>query len=188
VSSADQILQDAANSFGAVVTVAEQVDKAAQMIVTSLQQGGKVFFCGNGGSAGDAQHLEAEFLGRFLKERQPLPAIALTTNASALTAIANDYDYSDVFARQLAGLAKSGDVLVGISTSGNSPNVIKALEIAQEYQVKTIALTGQKDSKASELADIAIQVPSTATPRIQEMHIAVGHTLCEIAENQLIQE
>ena len=185
MSTAEQILQEAANSFGAVVTVAEQVDGAAQMIVSSLQQGGKVFFCGNGGSAGDAQHLEAEFLGRFLKERQPLPAIALTTNASALTAIANDYDYSDVFARQLAGLAKSGDVLVGISTSGNSPNVIKALQTAHEHQVKTIALTGQKDSTASDLADIAIQVPSTATPRIQEMHIAVGHTLCELAENHL---
>ena len=162
------------------------MDEAAQCVTESLKQGGKIFFCGNGGSAGDAQHLEAEFLGRFLKERQPLPAIALTTNASAVTAIANDYDYSDVFSRQLQGLAKPGDVLIAISTSGNSPNVIKALEMASKCQVKSIALTGQKSSEASELADIAIQAPSSETPRIQEMHIAIGHTLCEIAENNLV--
>jgi D-sedoheptulose 7-phosphate isomerase len=124
-------------------------------------------------------------LGRFLKERDALPAIALTTNASAVTAIANDYGYEEVFSRQLSGLAKAGDVLVGISTSGNSPNVIKAFHTAKEHQVKTIALTGQNISDASALADLAIRVPSTHTPRIQEMHIAVGHTLCEIAENHL---
>ena len=183
MSSAQQLLQDAADSFKAIITVAEEVNAAADIITDCLKQGGKIFFCGNGGSAGDAQHLEAEFLGRFLKERQALPAIALTTNTSAVTAIANDYGYVEVFSRQLAGLAKTGDVLVGISTSGNSPNVIKAFHTAKEHQVKTIALTGQKASDASAVADIAIRVPSTQTPRIQEMHIAVGHTLCEIAEN-----
>jgi D-sedoheptulose 7-phosphate isomerase len=185
MSSAKQILNDAATSFALIAEVADQVDAAAKLITDSLAQGGKIFFCGNGGSAGDAQHLEAEFLGRFLKERHPLPAIALTTNASALTAIANDYDYSDVFSRQLKGLAKAGDVLVGISTSGQSPNVIKALKMAAKCEVKTIALTGKKFSEAADQADVAIQVPSTSTPRIQEMHIAVGHTLCEIAENSL---
>ena len=186
MSSARQILNEAAQSFSAITDIAQVVDEAAQCVTESFKQGGKIFLCGNGGSAGDAQHLEAEFLGRFLKERQPLPAIALTTNASAVTAIANDYDYSDVFSRQLQGLAKPGDVLIAISTSGNSPNVIKALEMASICQVKSIALTGQKSSKASELADIAIKAPSSATPRIQEMHIAIGHTLCEIAENNLL--
>ena len=186
MSSAKQILSEAAQSFSAITDIADVVEEAAQCVTESLKQGGKIFFCGNGGSAGDAQHLEAEFLGRFLKERQPLPAIALTTNASAVTAIANDYDYSDVFSRQLQGLAKPGDVLIAISTSGNSPNVIKALEMASKCQVKSIAFTGQKSSEASELADIAIQAPSSETPRIQEMHIAIGHTLCEIAENNLV--
>jgi D-sedoheptulose 7-phosphate isomerase len=185
MSSAQQILQNAADSFKAIVSVAEEVNAAADIITDCLKQGGKIFFCGNGGSAGDAQHLEAEFLGRFLKEREALPAIALTTNASAVTAIANDYGYEEVFSRQLTGLAKAGDVLVGISTSGNSPNVIKAFHVAKEYQVKTIAMTGQNASEASALADITIRAPSTETPRIQEMHIAIGHTLCEIAENHL---
>lgn len=185
MSSAQQLLQDAPDSFKANITLAKEVNAVADIIADCLKQGGKIFFCGNGGSAGDAQHLEAEFLGRFLKERQALPAIALTTNASAVTAIANDYGYVEVFSRQLAGLAKAGDVLVGISTSGNSSNVIKAFHTAKEDQVKTIALTGQKASDASAVADIAIRVPSTHTPRIQEMHIAVGHTLCEIAEKHL---
>ena len=185
MNSADEILKNAANSFAAITKISDDVEKAAQMITEALRQGGKVFFCGNGGSAGDAQHLEAEFLGRFLKERQPLPAIALTTNASAVTAIANDYDYSEIFSRQLHGLAKTGDVLVGISTSGNSANVIEAIKMASECGVKSIALTGQNSSEAGNLADIAICAPSTHTPRIQEMHIAIGHTLCELAENNL---
>ena len=185
MSSAKQILNEAAQSFSAITDIAQVVDEAAQCVTESFKQGGKIFLCGNGGSAGDAQHLEAEFLGRFLKERQPLPAIALTTNASAVTAIANDYDYSDVFSRQLQGLAKPGDVLIAISTSGNSPNVIKALEMASICQVKSIALTGQKSSKASELADIAIKAPSSATPRIQEMHIAIGQIICDIVEETL---
>ena len=175
MSSAQQLLKDAADSFKAIITIADEVDAAAEIIIDCLQQGGKIFFCGNGGSAGDAQHLEAEFLGRFLKERQALPAIALTTNASAVTAIANDYGYVEIFSRQLAGLAKAGDVLVGISTSGNSPNVIKAFHTAKEHQVKTIALTGQNISDASTLADHAIRVPSTHTPRIQEMHLSLIH-------------
>ena len=185
MSSAQQLLQDAADNFKANITVAEEVNAMADIITDFLKQGGKIFFCSNGGSTGDAQHLEAEFLGRFLKERQALSAIALTTNASAVTAIANDYGYVEVFSRQLAGLAKAGDVLDGISTSGNSSNVIKAFHTAKEHQVKISALTGQKASDSSAVADIAIRVPSTHTPRIQEMHIAVGHTLCEIAEKHL---
>ena len=185
MSSAQQLLHDATDSFKAIITVAEEVNAMADIITDFLKQGGKIFFCGNCGSAGGAQNLEAQFLGRFLKERQALPAIALTTNPSAATAIANNYGYFEVFSRQLPGLAKAGDVLVGISTSGNNSNVIEAFHIAKEHQVKTITLTDHKASDASAVADIAIRVPSTHTPTIQEMYTAVGHTPYEIAEKHL---
>lgn len=184
--SEQQLLRDAADSFNAIIKVAEEVNNAGNILTDCLKQCSKIFFCGNGGSAGDAQHLEAEFLGRVLKERQALPAIDLITNASAVTAIANDYGYIEVFSRQIAGLAKvGGDILVGIFTSGNSSNVIKASHTAKEHKVKTIASAGQKASDASAVADIAIRAPSTHTPRIQEMHRADGHTLYEIAEKHL---
>jgi D-sedoheptulose 7-phosphate isomerase len=162
------------------------VAKAAMQIVTSLRGGGKVLFCGNGGSAADAQHLAAEFTGRYLKERRALPALALHANTSSLTAIGNDYGFDLVFARQLEALGNQGDVLVGISTSGNSRNVLRAMEVAKSKSIYTIVLTGS-GGKMKDLADCAICIPSTETPRIQECHILTGHIICEIAEEMLLE-
>ena len=164
----------------------ELVAKAAMQIVKALHAGGKVLFCGNGGSAADAQHLAAEFTGRYLKERRALPALALHTNTSSVTAIGNDYGFDLVFARQLEALGKEGDVLVGISTSGNSRNVIRAMEVAKAKSIYTIALTGS-GGKMKDLADCSICIPSDETPRIQECHILTGHIICEIAEEMLME-
>jgi len=164
----------------------ELVAKAAMQIVKALHAGGKVLFCGNGGSAADAQHLAAEFTGRYLKERRALPALALHTNTSSVTAIGNDYGFDLVFARQLEALGKEGDVLVGISTSGNSRNVIRAMEVAKAKSIYTIALTGA-GGKMKDLADCSICIPSDETPRIQECHILTGHIICEIAEEMLME-
>jgi len=163
----------------------DMVAQAALQIVKALCSGGKVIFCGNGGSAADAQHLAAEFTGRYLKERSALPALALHANTSALTAIGNDYGFDRVFARQMEGLGKEGDVAVGISTSGNSPNVLRALEVAKSKSIYTVALTGASGGKMKEVADCTICVPSEETPRIQECHILTGHIICEIAEEML---
>lgn len=165
----------------------ELVTMAAAQIVKSLRAGGKVMFFGNGGSAADAQHLTAEFTGRYLKERRALPALALSVNSSSLTAIGNDYGFDLVFARQLEALGKEGDVAVGISTSGNSRNVIRALEIAKSKSIYTIALTGGSGGLMKSLADCAICIPSEETPRIQECHILTGHIICEIAELALFE-
>src|SRR5258708_4702388 len=164
----------------------EMVVQVAMRIVRSLELGGKVFFFGNGGSAADAQHLAAEFTGRFLKERRALPALALSVNSSSLTAIGNDYGFDLVFARQLEALGKEGDVLVGISTSGNSRNVIRAMEVAKAKSIYTIALTGS-GGKMKDLADCSICIPSEDTPRIQECHILAAHIICEIAEEMLME-
>jgi D-sedoheptulose 7-phosphate isomerase len=158
------------------------VMQSAMQIVKSLEAGGKVFFFGNGGSAADAQHLAAEFTGRFLKERRPLPAMALSVNSSSLTAIGNDYGFELVFARQLDALGKEGDVAVGISTSGNSPNVIKALEVANSKSIYTIALTGGSGGAMKNIAKCTLCMPSKETPRIQESHVLTGHLICEIVE------
>jgi D-sedoheptulose 7-phosphate isomerase len=160
--------------------------QAALEIVKALRSGGKVLFCGNGGSAADAQHLAAEFTGRYLRERRALPALALHANTSALTAIGNDYGFDLVFARQVEALGKAGDVAVGISTSGNSPNVLRALEVCKAKLIYTVALTGASGGKMRELADCTICIPSQETPRIQECHILAGHIICEIAEVQLM--
>ena len=157
--------------------------QAADIIIDALKAGHAIYFCGNGGSAADAQHLAAELSGRFLKNRRPLPGVSLTTNSSALTAIGNDFGYDEVFSRQLEGVGQRGDVLVSLSTSGNSPNVVKAIDVARTLGMKTIGLTGERCSAMSEKCDLCLQVPSAATPRIQEMHILVGHILCEFAEN-----
>src|SRR5271168_372955 len=163
----------------------ELVTRAALEIVKSLRAGGKVLFCGNGGSAADAQHLAAEFTGRYLKERRALPALALHANTSSLTAIGNDYGFEFVFARQLEALGKEGDVAVGISTSGNSPNVLRALEAAKSKSIYTVALAGKTGGKMKQLADCTICIPTDETPRIQECHILAGHLICEIAEEML---
>jgi len=151
-------------------------------IAQALGNGKKILICGNGGSAADAQHIAAELVGKFMKERRALPAIALNTNTSVITAIGNDYSYDDIFARQVEAFGTSGDILIGISTSGNSKNVLKAFEIAKNISIMTVALTGQSGGKMKEMVDICINVPSSLTPRIQEAHITIGHIMCEIAE------
>ena len=162
---------------------AEIIEQAAGIIIDALKRGRAIYFCGNGGSAADAQHLAAELSGRFLKNRRPFPGVALTTNTSALTAIGNDFGYDEIFSRQLEGVATAGDVLVALSTSGNSANVVKAVDSARNAGVKTIGLTGERDSALSAKCDVCLKVPSASTPRIQEMHILLGHILCELAEN-----
>ena len=155
---------------------------AADALIRAYRGGRKAIFFGNGGSAADAQHLAAEFLGRFLRERDPLPALALNVNSSAVTAIGNDYGYENVFSRQLRGLAAAGDIAVGISTSGNSPNVIHGLQCARQMGLLTIAMTGSGGGRMRGVADVLIAVPSEETPRIQECHILVGHALCDAVE------
>lgn len=159
------------------------IQESASIILACLKEGNKVLLFGNGGSAGDAQHIAAEFVGRFVKERRSLPAIALTTDTSAITAIGNDYGFEHVFARQVEGLANSGDVLIGISTSGNSPNVINALTLGRSLNCKTIGLTGRDGGKMNECCDLNIIVPSDDTARIQEMHILIGHIICGITDD-----
>jgi D-sedoheptulose 7-phosphate isomerase len=163
----------------------DSLTEVAMQIVKSLHAGGKLLLCGNGGSAADAQHLAAEFTGRYLKERRALPALALSVNSSSVTAIGNDYGFDLVFARQLEALGKEGDVVMGISTSGNSRNVIRALEVAKSKAIYAVALTGASGGAMKCLADCAICVPSDETPRIQECHILVGHIICEIVEEAL---
>lgn len=161
------------------------VTDAGLIMAQALAEGGCIFFCGNGGSAADAQHLSAELTGRFLKERRSLAGMTLSTNTSALTAIGNDYSFDEVFSRQLEGLARSGDVIVGISTSGNSANVLRAMKVARGIGVKTIALTGKSGGKLANAVEYCIRIPSSETPRIQEAHILTGHILMEIIEAEL---
>ena len=161
------------------------VARAAAATVDSVRRGHKVIFFGNGGSSMDAGHLAAELLGRFYYDRPSLGSVALSDNTSAMTAIGNDYGYDQVFSRQISGLGREGDVAVGLTTSGNSPNVVKALEVAREIGMVTIAFTGQAGGRVAEIAEHVFCAPSTDTPRIQEMHMLVGHTLCEIIESEL---
>jgi D-sedoheptulose 7-phosphate isomerase len=162
---------------------ADVIAGAGKLATDTLKAGGHIFFAGNGGSAADAQHLAAELVGRFIKERKALAATALHANTSSMTAIANDYEYDVIFSRQLEGLGKKGDLLYAISTSGNSKNIVKAAETAKAMGMKVIGLTGEKSSKLEPLSDICIKVPSTHTPRIQEMHICVGHVICAIIDD-----
>ena len=162
-----------------------RIQQAAYIITASLRSGGKIHFCGNGGSAADAQHLAAELSGRFYFDRPPLNAEALHCNSSYLTAAANDFGYDLAFARLLRGTAKAGDVVVGISTSGNSQNILNVLETAKEIGVRTIAMTGETGGKMKDCADILLNVPSNDTPRIQECHILIGHILCELVETAI---
>ncbi len=157
--------------------------KIAEEIILSFKNNGKVIVFGNGGSAADAQHMVSELVGRFKKERKPLPAISLTVNTSSITAISNDYSYEEIFKRQLEALAGANDIAIAISTSGNASNVIEAVKQAKEMKLKTIALTGKDGGKVSRIADISLIVPSSDTPRIQEAHILIIHILCELIEN-----
>ena len=162
-----------------------QIETLAKKIVNCFKQGGKVILMGNGGSAGDAQHIAAEFVGRYKKERKSYPALALNTNTSSLTAIGNDYGYDVSFSRQVEGFAQKGDVVIGISTSGNSKNVYKALELAKQKGCYTAAFLGKDGGTIKDIADLPIIVRSNNTPRIQECHIFIGHTLCEIVDKEL---
>ena len=160
----------------------KRINDAASVCIESLKKGGKIHFCGNGGSAADAQHLAAELSGRFYYDRPPLNAEALHVNTSYLTAVANDYSYDMIYARILQASAKKSDVIIGISTSGNSANILKAIEVAKEIGVKTIGMTGETGGKMADVCDIMLNVPSKCTPRIQESHIMIGHIICEIIE------
>ena len=159
------------------------IETASTIIVDALKNGNKILLCGNGGSAADAQHIAAELTGRYKTERRGLPGIALTTDTSAITAIGNDYGYDRVFDRQVESLANKGDVIIGISTSGNSKNVVSALKLGQELGCKTVGLTGRDGGAMNDVCDINLVVPSNNTPRIQEMHILFGHTICQIIDN-----
>jgi D-sedoheptulose 7-phosphate isomerase len=160
----------------------KQIDTVVEVVTNAFKNGNAVYFAGNGGSAADAQHLAAEFSGRFYKDRKALPSDALHCNSSYLTAVANDYSYDVIYSRLLEGLGKKGDVLVGISTSGNSGNIVKAFEMAASMGVVTVGFTGANGGKMKNMADYLINVPSNTTPRIQEAHILVGHIICELVE------
>ena len=159
------------------------IKKACETAVATLKAGGKILLCGNGGSAADAQHIAAELTGRYKTERGALAGIALTTDTSALTAIGNDYGYEFVFSRQLEALGREGDLLIAISTSGNSGNVVKALELARKIGIKTIGLSGRTGGSMNELCELNLVVPSNDTPRIQEMHIMIGHIICQAIDD-----
>ncbi len=161
----------------------DDIDYIHNKIIECLNSGNKIIFCGNGGSAADSQHLSAEFAGRFIKERKPLNSISLTTDTSALTAIANDYSFNDVFRRQLEAVGKPNDILIGISTSGNSKNIYNAVKFSNDNSIKTICLLGCDGGIISKISDLSLIVPSYNTARIQEMHILIGHILCELVDS-----
>ena len=171
-----------------VAEQAEQVVAAAQLLADTIKGGGKILLFGNGGSAADAQHLAAEFVNRFQIERPPLAALALTTDTSILTSIANDYDFLEVFAKQVRAMGLPGDAALGFSTSGNSGNVVRALEVARERGLKTLALSGRDGGPVAAAAELAIVVPSWSTPRVQEVHITIGHVLCDLVDFLLFPE
>lgn len=160
------------------------IEKVVEVIVTAFKNGNRVYFCGNGGSAADAQHLAAEFSGRFYTDRKALPAEALHCNTSYLTAVANDYSFDVIYSRMIDGIGEKGDVLVGLSTSGNSKNILNAFETARAKKIKTIGFTGSAGGKMKTLSDHLINVPSADTPRIQESHIMIGHIICQLVEEK----
>ena len=167
------------------ITIGENIELSADIIAKSLASGGTIFWCGNGGSAADSQHIAAEFVGRFKKDRRPLRSIALTTDTSVLTCVTNDYSYEEIFSRQLNALGRDGDVLVAITTSGKSENIKQALIQAQSMKIKTIGLLGKKGGDCKDYSDVSLIVPSDITARIQETHILIEHLLCELVEHKL---
>ena len=166
-------------------SLVNRIEQAVEMVTECFRTGNKVFFCGNSGSAADAQHLAAEFSGRFYIDRGVLPAEALHCNTSYLTAVANDYSFDIIYARLISGIAKKGDIVIGLSTSGNSKNVVQAFEKARELGVYTIGFTGESGGIMKELSNILLNVPSSDTPRIQESHILIGHIICELVESAI---
>lgn len=177
IDTKKQVLQDE--------TLLTTIEKAVDVITEAFKNGNRVYFCGNGGSAADAQHLAAEFSGRFYKDRKALPAEALHCNTSYLTAVGNDYGYDLVYSRIIDGIGQKGDVLIGLSTSGNSANIVKAFEVAKEKGIKIVAFTGLTGGIMKSLTDYLINIPSTDTPRIQESHIMVGHIICQLVEEKV---
>ena len=171
-------------SQAAMNSLCGPIEVAAKICINSLKSGGKILLFGNGGSAADAQHIAAELVGRYKVERKSLPAIALTTDTSALTSIGNDYGYIHVFDRQVEALANKGDVAIGLSTSGNSINVINALKVASKLNCNTIGFSGQDGGEMNKICNINLSVPSEDTPRIQEMHILIGHTICHLIDQE----
>ena len=169
-------------------SILNTVDEVASLMVKALKQGNRIYFCGNGGSAADAQHLAAEFSGRFYIDRDALPAEALHCNTSYITAVGNDYGYDLVYARLIKGIGNKGDFLVGLSTSGNSINILKAFEVAREKGITTVGFTGESGGKMKGLCDYLLNVPSSDTPRIQESHIMLGHIVCQLVEEQYFGE
>jgi D-sedoheptulose 7-phosphate isomerase len=178
-------LEEHLGVFRRLPELAPAIRQAAALLAGSLSQGGKIMLCGNGGSAADSQHLAAELTGRFLNDRRPLAAMALSTDTSALTCIGNDYSFDEVFSRQVTGLGRSGDCLLAISTSGNSRNVMRAAEAARAAGMRVIGLLGRDGGALRGLCDLALIVPSPTTARIQEAHIFIGHTLCAMVEEAL---
>ena len=174
-----------ADNFHRLADLAPLVEQVVETCTAALRAGNKIIFCGNGGSAADSQHLAAELVGRYKLNRKAMNAIALTVDTSILTAVANDYGYETIFARQLEGIGKPGDVLIGLSTSGNSQNIILAMELAREMEITTVALTGVEGGGMEKLADCALAVPSSMTNNIQEMHIALGHIICGMVEQSI---
>jgi D-sedoheptulose 7-phosphate isomerase len=168
---------------GLLSSTLQDIEQSGQMICDALVAGRKILLCGNGGSAADAQHIAAELVGCYERQRRSWPAIALTTDTSALTAVSNDLGYEQVFARQIAGLAQTGDVLIAISTSGRSKNVLRAVERAKELGCRTIALTGASSDPLGSMCDLAVAVPSSRTSRVQEAHITIGHLWCEMVDH-----
>ncbi|MBE7177064.1 MAG: D-sedoheptulose 7-phosphate isomerase [Mucilaginibacter polytrichastri] len=179
----EKILQEHAETLNRVIKqLVPDIETACAMVKQTLTAGHKILLAGNGGSAADAQHIATEFSGRFVKERRALPAIALTTDTSALTAISNDYGFERVFSRQVEALARENDLFIGLSTSGNSPNILEAFKVARSLGCKTLGMSGRSGGEMQELCDLNIVVPSEVTARIQEMHILIGHILCESAD------
>ena len=181
----DQLFEGAGVLESMSTTIVIPLKKAAEVIVDALQSGNKVLLCGNGGSAADSQHIAAEFVGRFRLEREGLPAVALTTDTSILTSLGNDYGFDDIFRRQVEALGRKGDILIGLSTSGKSKNVLRAFEQAERSGMICIAFCGEGPNPMAEAAQIVIQVPSSDTPRIQEGHCIAGHILCDIVERSI---
>lgn len=169
-------------------TTIKQIENVAEKMIESYKSGNKTMFAGNGGSAADAQHLAAELVNRFCFDHIGLPAIALSTDSSIVTSIANDYGYDVLFSRQIAAQGKNGDIFIGISTSGNSENIIKAIQTCKEKNIFTVGFTGEKGGKMASMCDICICVPSTETARIQEAHIMIGHILCGLVENAIFKQ
>lgn len=188
IAGIQHIIEDSIVTKQAIVdeqTLMHTAGKIANAITTCYRNGGKVLFCGNGGSAADAQHLAAELSGRFYFDRPPLDAEALHVNSSYVTAVANDYTYDEIYSRYVNGVGKKGDVLIGISTSGNSENILRALKVAKSKEMVTVAMTGESGGKMKDVVDFLLNVPSTDTPRIQEAHIMLGHIFCQIVEEDL---